>query len=189
MATYFTSDTHFYHKNIIEFCNRPYYSVENMNEEMIENWNSRVDHTDSIYFLGDFSFGTPEQNREILFRLKGHKHLIVGNHDRKGRAEKTDWSFHFNSIHDYFRLKVDGYKFVLCHFPLESWERGYIHLHGHSHGTLRTLKGRLDVGVDANGYFPLSVQEAVDRALSNATIPPYQEVSIPSKDTHGSVQS
>lgn len=177
MATYFTSDTHFYHNNIIEFCGRPYWNVDNMNEMLIENWNSRVDHTDIVWFLGDFSFGKPDQTEEVLRRLNGFKHLVVGNHDRKGRAEKTDWSLYFNSIQDYKRLKVDGHKFVLCHFPFESWERGYIHLHGHSHGTLRTIRGRHDVGVDANKYFPISVQEAVDAASSHKTIPPYQEVS------------
>jgi calcineurin-like phosphoesterase family protein len=151
-----------------------------MNDHLIHNWNDRVQPSDSVYFLGDFSFGNPEETGEILRQLRGHKHLVTGNHDRRGRAEKTDWDFYFNSRQDYMRLKYEGKKFVLCHFPFESWERGYVHLHGHSHGELRTLKGRHDVGVDMKGnyYSPISFQEAFDLAQSYDKLPPYQEVSV-----------
>ena len=149
---------------MIEYAKRPFTSVEEMNEAMIQGWNEVVDHSDSVFFLGDFSFGTPEQTEEVLHQLKGHKHLIIGNHDRKGRAEKTRWNQFFNSMHDYLRLKAEGHKFVLCHFPFDSWERGYVNLHGHTHGKAPQRFGRLDVGVDSVGFRPISAHEAYSLA-------------------------
>lgn len=86
MSIFFTSDLHFFHNNVIEFCKRPYGSVEHMNEELIKNWNTVVGERDHIYILGDISFGKDAQTQEVLDRLKGIKHLIVGNHDRKGAS-------------------------------------------------------------------------------------------------------
>lgn len=167
--TFFTSDLHFFHENVIKFCNRPFGSVDHMNASLIDNWNLVVGEQDHVWFLGDFSFGKPEPTADVLRQLKGIKHLVVGNHDRKGRAQKlfnTHWEEHFVDKHDYFRLKVNGHKFVLCHFPFSSWERGYINLHGHHH-SLAGYKNKWqqwDVGVDANNYTPLLLEDAVKRA-------------------------
>lgn len=168
--TFFTSDTHFFHDNVIKFCNRPYGSVEHMNEELIKNWNSVVSVEDHIWFLGDFSFGNVPDTCSVLERLAGIKHLITGNHDRKGRCQKLPWENYFVDQRDYYRLKPgkDQPKIVLCHFPLASWERGYYHFHGHWH----TLKGdnsgrvwhRHDVGVDNNNYTPILLSDACKKA-------------------------
>jgi calcineurin-like phosphoesterase family protein len=171
--TFFTSDTHFYHESVIKFCNRPYGSIEHMNEELIKNWNSVVNDKDHLWFLGDFSFGTYQQTEDVLNRLNGIKHLIVGNHDRNGRTDKLfnrDWNKWFVDSHDYFRLKVDGEKLVLCHFPLASWERGYVNLHGHWHSTPGNCSSKWmqhDVGVDMNNYTPVLLSDAVMRAIEN----------------------
>ncbi len=163
---FFTSDLHFFHQNIIQFCNRPYGSVEHMNESLIENWNKVVTPIDTVWVLGDVSFGKVKATEEILRRLNGRKHLITGNHDRKGHCEKLDWSLYFDSQHDYLRLKANNHKFVLCHFPFHSWERGYINLHGHTHGTYTSKYMQHDVGVDSNNYAPISLEDVVSRALS-----------------------
>lgn len=140
-----------------------------MNEALIQNWNSRVEPHDSIYFLGDFSFGTYDDTCDVLGRLNGFKHLIKGNHDHYGRHSKRNapfpWETWFVEVTDYKRLKTDVGKFVLCHFPFASWERGYINLHGHTHGKFPSYYGQHDVGVDANNYFPISAIEARDLAL------------------------
>jgi calcineurin-like phosphoesterase family protein len=167
--TFFTSDLHFFHTNVIEFCKRPFGSVEHMNECLIKNWNAVVGEQDHIWFLGDFSFGKDSETQGVLDQLKGIKHLIVGNHDRKGRSDKTfnrDWNKWFVDRHDYFRLKVDGHKLVLCHFPFASWERGYIDLHGHWHSEAgyKNKYRQWDVGVDANNYAPILLEDAVARA-------------------------
>jgi calcineurin-like phosphoesterase family protein len=172
MKTFFTSDTHFFHANVIGFCARPFNSVEEMNTALINNWNNTVGRDDHIWFLGDFSFGPPDPTHAVLRNLNGIKHLIQGNHDRHGRPSKLfqgeNWKEYFVDKHDYYRLKVDNQKFVLCHFPFASWERGYINLHGHLHttptdGTKNKYK-QWDVGVDNNDYYPISVQTAVERA-------------------------
>jgi calcineurin-like phosphoesterase family protein len=169
MKTFLTSDLHFGHKNVIEFCNRPFGSVEHMDQSLIDNWNMVVGHSDHVWFLGDFSFATEERTRDILKQLKGIKHLIVGNHDRKGRAEKLFnkyWQDFFVDSHDYYRLKVDGIKAVLCHFPFASWERNYYNFHGHWHSAAgyQNKWMQWDVGVDANNYAPILLQDACKRA-------------------------
>ncbi len=169
MNTYFTSDLHFFHTNVIEFCNRPFKDVEDMNQQLIRRWNDRVKYDDHIWVLGDISFGNEAQTRIVLHQLSGIKHLIVGNHDRKGRSDRLfnrDYKDFFVDSHDYYRLKVDGHKFVLCHFPFYSWERGYINLHGHLHNSAsyKNKYNQYDVGVDANLYMPVSVEEAVKAA-------------------------
>lgn len=167
--TFLTSDTHFFHNNVIDFCKRPFGSIDHMHEQLIYNWNSVVSPEDHVWFLGDFSFGKNEETVEVLKQLHGIKHLIVGNHDRKGRSQKlfnTQWQEFFVDRHDYFRLKVDGHKAVLCHFPFSSWERGYVNLHGHWHSEAgyKNKYRQWDVGVDANNYTPILLQDAVKRA-------------------------
>jgi calcineurin-like phosphoesterase family protein len=169
MKTFFTSDTHFFHTNVIKFCNRPFGSVEQMNDVLIKNWNTVVSEEDHVWFLGDFSFGKPDPTKDVLRQLKGVKHLIVGNHDRIGRCDQLfnrDWQEFFVDSHDYYRLKTPKGKFVLCHFPFSSWERGYYNLHGHWH-SLEGYKNKYkqwDVGVDANNYTPLLLEDAIKRA-------------------------
>ena len=81
--TFFTSDTHFNHANIIKFCNRPFKDVEQMNEVMIANWNSVIGKDDTVFHLGDFCLGGAAEWTKILDRLNGKIYLIMGNHDLK----------------------------------------------------------------------------------------------------------
>lgn len=77
---FLTSDTHFYHKNIITYCNRPFETVEKMNETLISNWNKVVPIDGIVFHCGDFAFGGSEVWHKILPRLNGQIHLILGNH-------------------------------------------------------------------------------------------------------------
>lgn len=153
---FFTSDTHFGHKAIIDFCKRPYSSVEEMNEELVKNWNNTVSKGDTVYHLGDFAF----HNHNIFHKLNGKKHLIKGNHDDK-KVLELPWS----SVQDYKVLQENRKKFVLFHCPITDWEdmyKGSIHLHGHVHSKARAwqmLANSYDVGVDANNYTPVSMAE------------------------------
>jgi len=87
--TWITSDLHYFHKKIMEHCpkTRPWGSVEEMNEALLEAWNASIKSNDIIYFLGDFSFGKAEETEKILRKLNGQKYLVRGNHD-KGLQEK-----------------------------------------------------------------------------------------------------
>jgi calcineurin-like phosphoesterase family protein len=170
---YFTSDMHFGHKNIIKFSNRPYSDVIEMREMLIQNWNSVVKRkSDVVYVLGDFSFLSVNNTIEILERLNGQKHLIMGNHDNhKFRNQLKE---HLIWVKDYMTIKIppiteyrggrDYSKAVLFHYPIASWEQvhhGAIHLHGHSHGNFTDPHNRrtMDVGVDTNNYFPYSMDQ------------------------------
>lgn len=162
MTIWFTSDTHFGHKNVIKFCSRPYDSVEEMDEKLIAAWNARVKHNDTIYHLGDLSFHKAAETATIISRLNGRIHLVRGNHDREQMlaacSSRLVW------IKDYFELKHDKQLIVLSHFPFLTWNKshhGALHLHGHCHGSLPDSPDalRIDVGVDCHGYAPISLEE------------------------------
>ena len=78
---FYTSDLHFGHKNIIKYENRPFNSVEEMDEELIRRWNNKVGKNDEVYILGDFAFASGRRVNELLDRLNGRKYLLRGNHD------------------------------------------------------------------------------------------------------------
>lgn len=165
---YFTSDHHFYHQNIIEYCSRPFSNVEEMNAELIERYNFFVGKQDVVYFLGDVSFGKPKEFIEDIFpKLSGHKHLISGNHDKRNLKY---WKKIFLSVQDYLEIEYESIKIVMSHYPFLSWNKGHRGswmLHGHVHSSdnnlnLESIKNgfyRYDVGVDANKYFPVSIDE------------------------------
>jgi len=157
---WFTSDTHFGHKNIIKYCNRPFSNVEEMNETFIANWNQVVSEKDTVYHLGDFSMGNPIQ---YLKRLKGRIHLVRGNHDKPkdfiGLVES------FNCIKT---LKCNNLYIVLCHYPLRSWDRkchGSYHAYGHVHGTEPKFCMSYDVGVDNNSYTPINLETLIANCM------------------------
>lgn len=160
---FFTSDTHYGHQNIIRFCNRPFGSLDEMNETMIERWNSRVKHGDVVYHIGDFALrlGVPEVEA-IVRRLNGEVHLVLGNHDLKNKSVLRARGFAEKV--DYKELKIDDLKIVMCHYPFMTWNKshhGSWDLHGHCHGSLpRDMKARrLDVGVDCWNFAPISFEE------------------------------
>jgi calcineurin-like phosphoesterase family protein len=166
---FFASDTHFSHANIIKYCSRPYADVEEMDEALIANWNARVRPGDRIYHLGDFAF---RNHGEILARLQGSIHLIRGNHD-KGLER---WADRFASFQDYKDIKIGDQHVVLLHYAMRVWDRshhGSFHLYGHSHGNLPEDPGSLsfDVGVDPNGYAPVSFEEVRDRMSRKEFVP------------------
>ncbi len=150
---WFTADHHFGHTNIIEKCDRPFKTVEEMDVTLINNWNEVVKKQDRVYHLGDFAFSAIEKYRR---RLNGDIVLIRGHHDPK-QAKTT-----FGSVFDLRAIKIDKQKIVLCHYPLRTWEgssKNSIHLHGHSHGRLIDMPGSLDVGVDCWQYYPISYEK------------------------------
>lgn len=170
---FFTSDTHFGHKSIIEYCSRPYSDVEQMNAELVSNWNSRIGVNDIVFHLGDVALRLrPDESRGVLKLLNGVKYLVPGNHDRRSLGVLREF---FTVTDPLQEVVIDGEMVVLCHFPLESWNRGHhgvIHLHGHSHGSMAPRKGRMDVGVDAVGYKPIEwvdVKEMIKEA-SDASV-------------------
>lgn len=128
---FYTSDLHIGHQNCIKFDNRPFSTLEEMHDTIVENWNSVVKKDDDVYILGDYAWRN-EIGLEILKKLKGKKHLILGNHDKINEHMRKE----FVSI-EQIKIVKDGEKYVvLCHFPMAHWQGadyGYIHLFGHIH--------------------------------------------------------
>ena len=95
---FFTSDTHFGHKNIINLCNRPFDDVTHMNEMLVVNWNKVIGQDDTVYHHGDVALGTIHESLQYIKRLNGTKIQIIGNHDRNfslakrsGGLEPIEW--------------------------------------------------------------------------------------------------
>lgn len=152
---YFTSDLHFNHKNVIEYSNRPFSSVDEMNEILINNWNSTVAKTDTIYILGDFSFGSDEFTKKLIETLNGNKIWVLGNHDRNPKHRNL---YVGNSNYRELTVKFGSNRqhIVMCHYAFRTWNRSHYgswNLYGHSHGSLKPVGKQLDVGVDATRHY------------------------------------
>lgn len=169
--TFFTSDTHFGHANIIRFCNRPFKNVEEMDEVLIENWNQVVSDDDTVFHLGDFAFGGSNVWKSIIPRLNGHINLIIGNHDRKNLRQ--GYMSSFGMVVPQLQIEIEGNPIYLNHYPFLCYGgsyRGVWQLFGHVHSgpnaegldisRLKTLfPTQYDVGVDNNDYAPISYRE------------------------------
>ena len=129
---YFITDTHFHHSNIIKYCNRPFKDINEMNETIINNWNSIVKNDDTVYHLGDFCLSSDDEIKNIFNRLNGNKILIRGNHDRKPVKFYEEIGF---KVLTHAPIILDEYKIMLSHGPLPDAKikDGYINLHGHIH--------------------------------------------------------
>lgn len=180
---WFTSDHHFGHANIIEYADRPYSSVDEMDTDLIARWNSRVKPDDVVFHLGDVTLG--DNADQYLDKLHG-KIFVLANpwhhdkrwlprtwHERCGTmefAELTKIFYDVSFLPPIVVLEMDNpgtkeahpHAITLCHYPVEEWDRKHYdawHLHGHSHGKARNVWCRLDVGVDCWNYQPISLGE------------------------------
>ena len=183
---WFTSDLHLGHVNVLQFQNRPFADIDEMNGALIANINAKVKKNDELWILGDFSFRISLEE-SIALRKKiycNNVHLVYGNHDKNYEGTDT-----FSSNQMYKELKTDYGKIILFHYPIADWNgkhHGNIHLHGHIHSVgeynqeqLAKLApdfiyghapkhenptGRIyDVGVDANNYYPVSLDEILEK--------------------------
>jgi len=164
---WFSSDHHWFHKNILKYePDRPFKTLEEMNIEMIKRWNNKVSKKDNVYYCGDLSFGSKEETIWLLSQLNGNIFLIEGNHDHIVRdrdvREKFGW------VKPYYKLKQDNKKIILFHYPIQVWDSkhyGSLHFYGHvhsnvsDHGLEYNNANSYNVGVDVNGYEPVSLEE------------------------------
>ena len=171
---YFTSDLHLGHNAIIYMRERPFRDIDEMNRKLIGNINSLISDRDTLYILGDIAHHlTIEEANALIAQIHGRKILLRGNHDKD-----YDPSL-FVDIRDYLEIKDEGVRFDLMHYPLRSWHgmrHGAIQLHGHIHAGMdynlaNREKGiyQYDVGVDANGYFPVPIN-AIHEFFKDVTL-------------------
>lgn len=188
MTIFFTSDSHFGHVNIIKYCNRPFSSVEEMDEVLIQRWNEKVKDNDFVYHLGDFTLG--EDAQKYFSRLKGQIIVLPGSHDHRwfdrhddylktassryvtyaqSIVELDDFSLKRNIGFGQSKLKVRPNSkgiLVLCHYAMLTWPMshyGSYHLFGHSHGKLKGQPNSMDIGVDCTNFYPLSLDEVIEK--------------------------
>jgi len=163
MTEWFTSDWHLGHRAIVEHCHRPFESVEEMDEVILESAGAVIKPKDTVFYLGDLAMNYRFVEK-YFGRLPGKWHFFRGNHDYGwwNRFVK-EYGNKLLGWHDLKSFKFDKQKIVMCHYPLVSWDKsthGSWHAHGHSHGLLPpTTKKRLDVGVDAWGFKPVSLDQ------------------------------
>lgn len=176
---FFVSDSHFFHSHIIKFCNRPFNSLEEMNNCMIENWNKKVPQDGLVFHLGDFAWGGFQQWKKIREQLNGNIILIKGNHDRKnGPQSQQQYDELFMHTSQQMFIEIENRKIYLNHVPFLCYDGIYrdknnlvFALNGHIH--LSNIKERntgkdcerclsmmlptqYDVGVDFNDFQPIS---------------------------------
>jgi len=171
-SIWFSADLwlHLMHPKIISICNRPI-TIEQHDEWLINRINSKVSKKDDFYILGDVSMANKIETEKLLNKINGRKHLILGNHD-----ENIKNSGIFESISQIrnFNFNSELYKnvhIVLCHYPIASWDRkvfGSYHIFGHCHGRFENNGLSFDIGVDANNYYPLSLEEVMDKMTTKS---------------------
>lgn len=187
---FFTSDTHFGHSKIIDYCKRPFSSIEEHDKALIQNWNNAVGQDDTIFHLGDFAYGNSQFIANIIKQLNGNIILIKGNHDLKN-INPTLYNM-FSDVVYQARILIDKQTVYLNHFPFLCFDHGDINLYknnysiqlfGHVHsGPLTSTKDdsrlnilfptQYDVGVDNNNYTPISwadvknkIKQQIDKSL------------------------
>jgi calcineurin-like phosphoesterase family protein len=179
---FITSDTHYAHKNICRGVTdwrtqdgevpvgstRDFETIEQMNNRLVNAINNVVGQDDTLIMLGDVSFGGFENIGIFLDRLICKNiHLILGNHDTHIENNRENIQSRFLSVQHYLEVNINDKNFVLCHYPLQSWNglnKGVIHLHGHVHLPANRKFGngkRMDVGVDGNDMVPYSIDAII----------------------------
>ena len=173
MKTYITSDLHWGHKNIMNFCpvSRARFrnDVDYMNQAMVQEWNDLIEPEDLVYILGDVAFLPAPKAIEYMRRLNGRKILVQGNHDRK-LLQDAGFRGCFEEIHHYLDINYNGTKCVMLHYPIAEWDqmhRGAVHFHGHLHGGVSGMEQYRcrDMGIDATGQIAMLMEDAIRDAM------------------------
>lgn len=168
MKVWFTADTHFGHENIIKYCERPFESLEQMNQILIRNWNERVKKDDIVIFLGDFCFKNTKHGKKgegslnkaeyYMSLLNGQKVFVKGNHDNNNFLNTKITSL---------VMEFAGEIFWCVHNPQDFNSSYKINLCGHVHQHWKIKKWGntflVNVGVDAWKFRPVNIQEILKR--------------------------
>lgn len=176
MKKWFTSDLHFSHRNVIEYCDRPYQNIQEMDEALIKQWNSQVNPEDEVWFLGDFGINKRKcLDQELLSKLNGKKYIIIGNHDSFFvRGHENPVKFEESYRQKFLDAGWEGaylehvmdlsnhITVIMTHLPPDNSndnryshfkiynEPDFIHLHGHLHGHYRKKGNMIDVAFDGD---------------------------------------
>lgn len=166
----YIADLHFNHNAVIEYDKRPFSSITQMNNAMIQLWNEAVNKDDDIYIVGDLVFKGELRPCEILQELKGHKHLIIGNHDRWFRDDESVMR-HFKSVNHMLFIKDEGREVFMCHYPMIEYPQyyngaymvtGHIHLaQNEAFDFIKKKERTLNCAAALTEYRPVSLNELI----------------------------
>lgn len=174
--TFFVSDTHFNHTNIIKYCNRPFNNADEMDAALIKNWNAKVPKDGIVYHLGDFAWGSINYWEKIREQLNGEIILVYGNHDEKYLNNEHMYKL-FKEVTPQKKIWIDKIPIYMNHYPFLCFGGSYKglgatwQLFGHVHSNPRSEEGldhkrlvncfptQYDVGVDNNNFTPISFDE------------------------------
>jgi calcineurin-like phosphoesterase family protein len=158
---YVWSDQHFNHKNIIKYSDRPFGSIQEMNEYMVFQYCSLITPNDVVIWVGDVGFGDITLVQQLLAECVGYNVLIPGNHDFKGLTGKLR-DMEFDEIHAIASLPIDGTEYIFTHYPLTDIPDGCVSVHGHTH-TINLSQRHINVSVEQLGYCPINLRDLVIR--------------------------
>ncbi len=166
----YTADLHFGHKNVIGFDHRPFADVDEMDHMLIEWWNDRVQPDDTVYIVGDVCHRNERPAEWYLSQLKGHKILILGNHDDSILTNPKAMSY-LEDVDKMLDIQDENRRITLCHYPITEWRayfKGSYHIYGHIHNRkdetfefIKTKEHALNAGCMINNYMPVSFNELV----------------------------
>ena len=155
MGYLFTADQHMGHRNVLKYCNRPFDSIEENDEIIIENHNKKVKENDIVVHGGDYTLANRPRALDYVIKLNGTNIFLRGSHD-----------YWLDKNAPYmFERKIGGEFIVVCHYAMRVWHRSHWNswqLYGHSHGNLAPEGKQWDIGVDNNNFYPVSFDEIVD---------------------------
>jgi calcineurin-like phosphoesterase family protein len=163
-TTFFISDLHLNHPNVIKYCNRPFVNVDDMNETLIKNWNNTIRNKDTVFFLGDLALGRAYEALQWLEQLNGDITVIEGNHDvARGRSKIP------HAIKD-LRISAGGANFFLVHNPINTstnWNYWTIHGHHHNnepeyHPFFDRKNKTFNVSVELTRYIPVPLCDILE---------------------------
>lgn len=172
---FFTSDTHFGHRNVIKYCNRPFSSVDEMDSFIINQWNKTIQPDDIVYFLGDMVLDRDKLEYYPILKsqLNGNIIFLKGNHDRcYNTLNETFTTIQPNTLFTYNNIN-----FVLSHYPIPNNEipNGYINIHGHIHNSELDLgfdkQSHINISQDANNFTPICVDSIIEWCNQGIYIP------------------
>lgn len=174
MTRYLISDTHFDHENIIEYENRPFDNMHEMNSELIKSWNETVSPSDVVIHMGDFSMAKQERTEEIISKLNGNIILLRGNHDQGTISEYT---FPYPYVES-MTTQHKGYKYYCCHRKDDIpsyWKHWKLVGHQHSNIPFIDYKNKvINLSVEVIDYKPLSFEKLHNclMSMNNKSINP-----------------
>jgi calcineurin-like phosphoesterase family protein len=185
VVRWFTSDWHFGHRNVINYCDRPWNHINDMDKDLVDRWNATVQPQDTVYFLGDFAFNW-KKPEEISPLLNGRKILVAGNHDKcfsmsgeiSHEKEKRYLGMGWAEVHQILKINLkDSTRALLSHLPyLDNHSKEYdirykkqrpirgeedVLIHGHHHCKYLKKDNKIDVGID-NNFKLLSEDEIIN---------------------------